>query len=73
MVKAAMLIAVTRRTFPRGDPLPRIRALHFFLPVSDELLEVGVDPGYVQYLEFKLQPLAAQKRETLRIPIMGFG
>jgi hypothetical protein len=73
LVKAAMLTAVARRTFRRGDPLPRIRALHFFLPVIDELLEVGVDVGYVQYLEFKLQPLAAQKRDTLRVPTMGSG
>lgn len=73
LVKAAMLTAVARRTFRRGDPLPRIRALHFFLPVIDELLEVGIDVGYVQYLEFKLQPLAAQKRETLRVPTMGSG
>ena len=68
-----MLTAVARRAFRRGDPLPRIRALHFFLPVIDELLEVGVDIGYVQYLEFKLQPLAAQKGETLRVPTMGSG
>ena len=73
LVKAAMLTAVARRTFRRGDPLPRIRALHFFWPVIDELLEMGVDPGYVQYLECKLQPLAAQKRQTLGDPTMGSG
>lgn len=73
LVKAAMLTAVGRRTFRRGDRPPRIRALHFFLPVIDELLEVGVDPGYVQYLEFKLQPLADQKREALRVPTMSSG
>src|SRR5262249_23288421 len=35
VVKGAMVVAVTRRTFRRGDPLPRVRALHFFLPVID--------------------------------------
>jgi hypothetical protein len=37
------------------------------------MLEVGVDPGYVRYLEFKLQPRADQKRETLADPTKGFG
>jgi hypothetical protein len=73
LVRAAMLTAVARRTFRRGDPLSRIRVLYFFLSVIDELLEVGVDVGYVQYLECKLQPLAAQKRETFRVPTMGSG
>lgn len=73
LVKAAMLTAIARRTFRSGDRLPRIRALHFFLPVIDEVLEVGVDAGYVQYLEFKLQPFADQKRETLRVPAMKSG
>jgi hypothetical protein len=59
-----MLTAVARRTFRSGAPLARVRALHFFLSVIDELLEVGVDPGYVQYLELKLRPLAAEKRKA---------
>jgi hypothetical protein len=73
LVKAAMLTAVARRTFRSGDRLPRIRALHFFLPVIDEVLEVGVDAGYVRYLEFKLQPFADQKREMLRVPTIESG
>lgn len=61
VVKNAMVVAVARRTFRRGDPLPRVRALHYFLPVIDELLAVPCEPGYVCYLEGKLQPLAAEK------------
>jgi hypothetical protein len=38
-----------------------VRALHFFLPVIDELLEVPCEPGYTRYLEHKLRPLAAEK------------
>lgn len=60
LVESAMVVAVARRTFRRGDPLPRIRALHFFLPVIDELLEVPCDPGYVQYLTNKLEAHAGQ-------------
>jgi hypothetical protein len=61
LVKDAMAVAVARRTFRQGDPLPRVRALHFFLPVIDELLEVPCEPGYARYLEHKLRPLAAVK------------
>ena len=61
VVKSAMAVAVARRTFRQGHPLPRVRALHFFLPVIDELLEVPCEPGYARYLEQKLGPLAAAK------------
>ena len=61
VVQAAMVIAVARRTFRRGGPLPRVRALHFFLPAIEELLEFPCDPAYVRYLEQKLEPLALEK------------
>lgn len=61
VVHAAMVIAVARRTFRRGGPLPRVRALHFFLPAIEELLKFPCDPGYVRYLERKLEPLALEK------------
>lgn len=61
VVKDAMVVAVARRTFRSGGPLARVRALHFFLPVIDELLEIPCEPGYVRYLEQKLRPLAADK------------
>lgn len=77
VVKDAMAVAVARRTFRQGDPLPRVRALHFFLPVIDELLEVPCEPGYARYLEHKLRPLAAVKvaeREAApRQPQEGIG
>jgi hypothetical protein len=61
VVKSAMVVAVARRTFRRGDPLPRVRAVSYFLPVVEEMLELPCDLGYVQYLEQRLQPLAAAK------------
>lgn len=61
VVKSAMLVAVARRTLRRDDPLPRVRAVHYFLPAVEELLEFPCDPGYVRYLEHKLRPLAAAK------------
>jgi hypothetical protein len=38
-----------------------VRTLHYFLPVVEEVLELPPDPGYVQYLAAKLQPLVAEK------------
>lgn len=61
LVRAAMVVAVARRTFRRGDPLPRVRAVHYFMPVVEELLEFPCDPGYVQYLERQMRPLADAK------------
>jgi len=49
VVRSAMVVAVARRTFRSGDPLPRVRAVHYFLPVVEEMLE------------HRLQPLAAAK------------
>lgn len=61
VVRSAMVVAVARRTFRRGGPLPRVRAVHYFLPVVEEMLEFPCDPGYVQYLEHQLRRLAAAK------------
>jgi hypothetical protein len=65
IVRSAMLVAVARRTFRSGDPLPRVRAVHYFLPVVEEMQESPCDPGYVQYLESQLRPLAAAKAAEL--------
>jgi hypothetical protein len=67
VVESAMVVAVARRTFRRGDPLPRIRALHFFLPVIEELLEVPCGPDYVQYLRNKLAVHASHEIELHRV------
>ncbi len=61
LVKSAMLVTTARRTFRRGGPLPRVRALHYFLPAVEELLEFPPNPEYVRYLEHKLRSLAAAK------------
>lgn len=61
VVRSAMVVAVARRTFRRGGSLPRVRAVHYFLPVVEEMLAFPCDPGYLQYLEHRLRPLAAAK------------
>jgi hypothetical protein len=45
-----------------------VRALHFFLPVIDELLEVPYEPGYARHLEQKLSPLAVVKAAERHAP-----
>lgn len=56
--EAALVVATARRTLrsPERPPLPPIRALHYFLPVIDELLEQPLESDYVQYLAGRLRP-----------------
>ena len=61
IVRTALLLATTRRTFRSGPPLPPVRTLHYFLPAIDEVLHHPPDPGYLEYLAAKLRPFASQK------------
>jgi hypothetical protein len=60
-VRTALLLAAARRSIRSGPPLAPVRTLHYFLPVIEEVLVLPPDPGYVQYLTGKLQPLLAEK------------
>jgi hypothetical protein len=60
-VRTALLLAAARRSIRSGPPLAPVRTLHYFLPVIEEVLVLPPDPGYVQYLVGKLQPLLVQK------------
>jgi hypothetical protein len=55
-VKAALLLAVVRRSFRPRDapPLNPVRSLHYFLPLLDEIRLNPPDPGYLRYLQSKL-------------------
>jgi hypothetical protein len=61
VVMTAMIVAVARRTFRAGEPLPPIRAVAYFGPAVEEVLELAPDPGYVRYLKNKLRPFAEGK------------
>jgi hypothetical protein len=63
IIQAALVLGAARRAFRPRDapPLPPIRTLHYFLPLIDEVLHDSLAPGYVTYLESKLQPLADVK------------
>ena len=68
VVYAAFVLATARReirsaTQPRLAP---IRTLHFFQGAIDEVLSLGLDPAYVQYLAAKIKPLVAEKDAALR-------
>lgn len=67
-VLAALMIGVARRTFRGGDPLPRVRALHYFSPVIEGLQQVDLDPTYLHHLERKLRPLATEKARLSDLP-----
>jgi len=67
VVWAAFVVAAARwaiRT-PTQPRLPTIRTLYYFLPAIDEVLTISPDPGYVEYLAAKLQPLIAKKERLL--------
>lgn len=57
-VSSALLLAATRRTFRAGEPLSPIATLHYIRPVIEELLAQPHDPHYIDYLCYKLAPVA---------------
>lgn len=70
VVEAALLLAATRRALrePWLAPLPRVRALHYYLPVIAEVLGSPRDPDheYLVCLLRRLRPLAELKVARLR-------
>ena len=58
-IRAALLLAVARRTFRSLDaePLQTIRSLHYFQHVIQELLDEPLPDDYLDYLCWKLAPL----------------
>ena len=55
-IYAAFLMAATRRLSGVEDlsTIPRIRSLHYFLPILDEICREPLDPGYFAYLSYKI-------------------
>jgi hypothetical protein len=54
--EAAMLLATVRRTFREPDALPLepIRCLRYFVPLVEEIQDLGIDESYLRYLQQKL-------------------
>jgi len=70
VVEAALLLAAARRTFRPKDaqPLKPIQALHYFLPVIEEVQQTGIEPGYAEHLRARLRPFAEAKRTNAGSP-----
>jgi len=70
VVEAALLLAATRRALrePWLAPLPRVRSLHYYLPIVSEVLSTPREPDidYLICLLRRLRPLAELKRARLR-------
>ncbi len=62
-IRGALLLAGARRSLrpSQAPPLQPVRSLAYFLSTLDEVLAMPLDPGYVDYLRSKLQPLARAK------------
>jgi hypothetical protein len=69
VVEAALLLAATRRALrePWLAPLPRVRSLHYYLPVIAEILDNPREPDveYLTCLLRRLRPLAELKAARL--------
>jgi len=60
VIENALVLAAARRLIRPADapPLGTIRALAYFLPVIEEVLDLRVSPDYFQYLRHKLERIA---------------
>ena len=60
-VENALVLAASRRLFrsPDAPPLGTIRALAYFLPVIDEVLDLRISQDYFLYLRHKLRQAGA--------------
>jgi hypothetical protein len=55
IVQNAFVLATARRTFRSdADRLDPIRALRYFLPIVQEIVEAPPEPGYFDYLRRRL-------------------
>ena len=56
IVYAALILAVARRTFrsESAPPLAPIATLHYIRPLIDELIAEPPEPGYLNYIRYKL-------------------
>ena len=55
IVEHAFVLATARRTFRSdADRLEPIRALRYFLPIVQEIVEAPPEPGYFDYLRRRL-------------------
>jgi hypothetical protein len=63
LVEAAFALATCRRLLRSADaaPLERVRTLHYYLGVVQELQEQPLDHDYLCYLKGKLATLAASQ------------
>ena len=60
LVESALLLATLRRLSRPSDlpPLPKIRSLAYFMPVIEELQQLPLPDGYLDYLRLKLRQLS---------------
>ena len=63
VVENALLLAVARRTLrpTTAPPLGTIHSLAYFLPVVEEVIGLGGNPDYFQYLRRKLDRVAPRR------------
>jgi len=68
LVESALLLATLRRLSRPSDLplLPKIRSLSYFLPVIEELQQLPLPDGYLDYLRLKLRKLSLSARPDVQ-------
>ena len=63
VIENALVLAATRRLIRPADapPLGAIRSLAYFLPVIEEVLNLRVNPDYLDYLRHKLARIGSPR------------
>jgi hypothetical protein len=63
VIENALVLAAARRLMRPADapPLGTIRSLAYFLPVTEEVLDMRVSPEYFQHVRRKLERVASAR------------
>lgn len=67
LLEAALTLAAARRLYrsePDDPPLPPIRSLHYILRILDEIRQEAIDPGYIDYVRWKVRKAQHQLEGT---------
>ena len=69
-IEDALTLATARRAFRAADApqLAPIASLHYFLPLIHELQMAPPDPGYLDYLRYKLARCTPPRATDHQIP-----
>ena len=65
VIRSAVILGSARRLSRdlKAPPLPQVRSFYYFRHLLDEILDRPLPRGYIEYIEFRLNPLKPQKKQ----------